>query len=129
MNVLEKDELIELITEVPESDTKYYLVKMVRDAAREGLVYRLYVSLVDEESDKSELIGGTVFIKDMNGLETLVNTRKAAYDVHNLIVKELLAYVHIERKPESVFLVNLAKRATLQELRDGLEEHYWIVIE
>lgn len=128
--MVERDELIELITEVPSSDVEYYVVKMIRDLSFNDLVYRFYVYYHNEElQDGGELVGGTVTIEHENGLETLVKSRKTAYDVHNVIVKELLAYVHLERKPESTFLTNLAKKATLQELRDELEEQYWIVIE
>jgi hypothetical protein len=126
----QREEYIEVMTEVPYDEEEYYLIKVTRDDSfKDDLIYRVYVYHFKDEEQGSVLVGGTVTIKAENGLETLIKTRRAVVEVHELILRELLAFIHLKRAPESVFLKDIPPRIDLERLREELEDQYWIVIE
>lgn len=121
----------ELVTEVPINDAEWYTVIMSRDERVESpLTYKIDVFYEDDDTiDSQKLIGGTSTFEEVPGEALFIETRAQAVLTFNIVVRELLALVHLRREPIHPLLTALNNTAIIEEARKELEDLFYIVIE
>lgn len=121
----------ELVCEVSINEMEWYTVILERDTGVEGmLAYHLNVYYEDDDTPSSDkLVAGTKLYDAGNGLESLIESRTVAVRTFNIVVSELLAYIHFKREPKHPLLTMMNDSARIEEIRKELEDMFDIVIE
>ena len=121
----------ELACEVSINELEWYTVIMEReDSVEDVLAYHLNVYYEDDDTLASnKLVAGTDLFDVGNGLPSLLETRTLAVNTFNVVVRELLALVHLKREPKHPLLTMMNESAKIEEARKELEDLYYIVIE